>query len=197
MALRDAPQVKDLRLVVLLVGPLVAGLALHALCRRLGWLRRWRVPIDRGVRLRRRPLFGANKTWRGVAAVAAGSALGYALLTVAGLLPGGVAPSLSAGQFAFIGALMGAAAMLGELPTSFLKRQLDIAPGTTGRGALAPVVWLLDQLGVLVGCWLVLGPIVGFSAPRLAWSALVVGVARPLASLAGARLDVESAARGT
>ena len=90
----------DFRLVAILFAPLVAGLALDAVFGRLGWLQRWHAPIDRGARLRGRPLFGAHQTWRGVTVVAAGTAIGYALLAVTSVLPGGVAPSLSPGQFA-------------------------------------------------------------------------------------------------
>ena len=185
----------DLKLVAILWMPFFVGLLAHALCLHFDWLRRLQRPLDRGSRVRGRPLFGANKTVRGVAAVALGTAIGYALEAAVGLLPGGVAPSLSIGQFAFIGVLVGAAGMLGELPISLLKRQLDIAPGATTPGVVAPFIWLLDQVDVPAGGWLVLGPIVGFSASRLGWSVVLVGAMRQLLSFADARLGARASTR--
>jgi hypothetical protein len=49
------------------------------------------------------------------------------------------------------GALLGLGYVAGELPNSFLKRQLDIKPGEAGRGAWAPVFWVIDQVDSLAG----------------------------------------------
>ena len=179
----------NVRVVVILFAPLLAGLVVHGLCRRFGWLRSFGGPIDRGRTLRGRPLFGASKTWRGVWSVALGTGAAYAILAVIGVLPGGAAPSFGTGQFAFIGAAMGAAAMLGELPIAFLTRQLGIAPWATARGIATPVFWLLDHVSVLPGAWLVLGPIVGVSWPRVAWSVAFVAITHALVSMAAARAN--------
>jgi hypothetical protein len=64
----------DLALVASLFGPRFGGLIFHAFCIKFAWLRSVAVPIDRGALLRGRPLFGANKTYRGVLAVALGAA---------------------------------------------------------------------------------------------------------------------------
>ncbi len=85
--------------------------------------RRWAWALDAGRRLADgRPLLGAHKTWRGLAAgtfaaAAAGSAMdiGFA-----------------------IGAAFGALALAGDLASSFIKRRLD---RDAGRSVL-----LLDQL---------------------------------------------------
>lgn len=60
----------ELALVASLFGPLFVGLIFHGLCIKFGWLRSLAVPIDRKTLLRGRPLFGANKTYRGIIAVA-------------------------------------------------------------------------------------------------------------------------------
>lgn len=49
------------------------------------------------------------------------------------------------------GALLAAGYLAGELPNSFIKRQLDIAPGAVGRGRLGPVFWVIDQVDSLLG----------------------------------------------
>jgi len=41
--------------------------------------------------------------------------------------------------------------MLGELPNSFIKRRLNIAPGQTPEGGLRSVVWVADQIDSVVG----------------------------------------------
>ena len=49
------------------------------------------------------------------------------------------------------GLLLGTGYVAGELPNSFLKRQLDVGPGAAAPGLLAPLFWLADQLDSLVG----------------------------------------------
>ena len=46
--------------------------------------------------------------------------------------------------------------MLCELPNSFIKRRLQIAPGRTGKGWIGIVFFLIDQIDSLVGVMLVL-----------------------------------------
>jgi CDP-2,3-bis-(O-geranylgeranyl)-sn-glycerol synthase len=117
------------------------GFACHGLCIKTGFLRALALPIDAGAHFRRRRLFGENKTWRGIVVVAIGTGLG----------------GLAVGRFGFgFGLLVGAAAMAAELPNSFLKRQLDIAPGRQTAGLAGAVFHVLDQIDVTAGAWLVL-----------------------------------------
>lgn len=51
---------------------------------------------------------------------------------------------------------IGDRAMLGELPNSMLKRQLRIPPGTAGSGLLNAVFYVIDQIDMLVGVWVVM-----------------------------------------
>src|SRR5512135_2326222 len=118
-----------------LLSPLLLGLALHGLCIKFGWLRWLARPIDAGLRLRGARLFGDNKTYRGVAAVALGTAGGVALQVLLHRL--GVARHLAMLDYSRpavigLGLGLGAAAMLSELPNSLLKRQVGIAPGAAG-----------------------------------------------------------------
>jgi len=63
------------------------------------------VPIDGGVRVRGRRLFGDNKTYRGIVAVALGAAVGYAAFPPPAL-------GLSRLGAAILGFAMGGAAMV-------------------------------------------------------------------------------------
>jgi CDP-diglyceride synthetase len=75
---------------------------------------RGRAPADFGLVLPDgRSLFGASKTWLGLA-VAPAAAAGAALLL---------------GLPAAVGLVAGGAAMLGDLLSSFVKRRLGLAPG--------------------------------------------------------------------
>jgi len=55
--------------------PLLGGGIFHGLCMKYGWLAVLKHPIDGGYTLRGRPLFGSNKTIRGVVAVGIGTAI--------------------------------------------------------------------------------------------------------------------------
>src|SRR5262245_16403889 len=55
--------------------PLIAGGVFHGLCMKFGWLSFLKRRVDRGYEVRGRPLFGANKTYRGIVAVGIGTAI--------------------------------------------------------------------------------------------------------------------------
>lgn len=132
------------------------------------WVKRNRwarlsIPIHVGA-------FGANKTWRGVVFVSFVNAVCFGLIN----FPGGVLLSHLNDSFydailidlstwhgwedilfkCFIGWVYGMAYVLFELPNSWLKRRMGIAPGATAtRGA----VWftLLDKTDSALGVSLV------------------------------------------
>ena len=62
-----------------LFAPLLLGLTAHGVCIRFGWLRFLYHAVDGGARMGGRPVFGANKTYRGIAAMSLGTGLGFAL----------------------------------------------------------------------------------------------------------------------
>lgn len=163
----------------LLVGLFIVGGLTFAGCVHVLWMRsrlsvRFVQPLDGGLRIRGRRLFGPNKTWRGFMAVVPASALGFYLLALA-LTHLSDAPQrwlwpLSPLQHGLLGLVAGAGLMLGELPNSFVKRQLDIPPGKPPRHPVA--AWLfaiIDRFDSLVGALLVLALV----AP-LPWSAWLV-----------------------
>lgn len=109
-------------------------------------------------------VFGANKTWRG--------ALGMILCSVIAMVIWGFVchlfPLLERdNQFylnhsntlifnILIGALLGIAYILFELPNSFIKRRQGIAPGKAAYVASSWKYMWLDQMDSLFGCALVL-----------------------------------------
>lgn len=185
----------ELALVASLFSPLFAGLVFHGLCIKFGWLRSLAVPIDRGVLIRGRRLFGANKTWRGVLAVSLGASAGYCLQSALPALQPPAFRALPTPGIAFLGLALGAAAMLSELPNSFLKRQLDVAPGAPGGGPAAVFFYVLDQVDLLLGAWLVAWRWVIPTTSRVLWSVLFVVALHQVISMLGALLGMRATSR--
>jgi CDP-2,3-bis-(O-geranylgeranyl)-sn-glycerol synthase len=160
-----------------LFAPLLVGFACHGLCIKTGFLRGLARPIDAGARFRGRRLFGDNKTYRGLVAVAIGTGLGYLVF----------------GRFPFgFGLLVGAAAMAAELPNSFLKRQLDVAPGGQATGLAGAVFHVLDQVDVTAGAWLVLALAVRPTPALVLASLAFVFVTHQVISVAGYALGMRA-----
>ena len=138
-----------------LFSPLLPGALLSAVVLRYDlwpWLKR---PIDGGTTFRERRLFGDNKTWRGIFCMVVGCMFAvaiqkYAIGDKAGALA--IIDYEKANAF-LLGAALGLGTMLGELPNSFVKRQLGIAPGQTARGALGLVFYVWDQVDLLFVAW--------------------------------------------
>jgi CDP-2,3-bis-(O-geranylgeranyl)-sn-glycerol synthase len=154
---------------------LVAAFSLAGVAQTL-WLksplsRRFAVPIDGGRRFRGRRLFGENKTLRGFVVMV--PATGAAFFALAGLLAGGTAGpggpwELSPAAYGLVGVCAGLGFMAGELPNSFLKRQLGIPPGAAAFGPVArPLFFMLDRLDSIAGMLLVLGLLV--ATPWQTW----------------------------
>ena len=186
----------DLRIVASLLTPLLLGLLFHGLCMKFRWLSRLAIPIDQGRTLRGHRLFGANKTYRGIVAVGFGTALGFGLRSYAWSHIGSAlepqwlsSPGIAPFGFGF---LVGAAAMMAELPNSFVKRQLDIEAGQAGRGVLGVVFYFVDQVDMLLGVWLVWALAIVVTPSLVAWSVVFLFVAHQLFTIAGHRLGMRS-----
>ena len=133
-------------------------------------------PIDNGRRWRGRPLLGANKTWRGFVVMPAATAITIAAqqafakrsARLAALAPlrRGAPPAWIAG------AICGAAYVVAELPNSFVKRRLGIAPGTSARRARV-AQYVIDQLDSVVGCAIAIRMLYRIEAADAAASALL------------------------
>jgi hypothetical protein len=188
----------DLLSVSYLLSPLLVGLAFHGVCIKLGWLRWLAVPIDAGVSVRGRRLFGENKTCRGVVAVALGTAAGFgvqAVLYRLGVRVPGELVNYGSPAVVGLGLAVGAAAMLSELPNSLIKRQLGIAPGAAGSGVAGVLFYVLDQVDMLVGIWIVLAFVVSVTATRVAWSFVFLFLAHQVLTVVGYHLGMRATAR--
>ena len=132
---------------------------LHAPVLALDLFKPLKVPLDFGMTIGGRRIFGDNKTWRGAIFMVLGPALAALALTrwpaYRDALPDDVAdaPAL------LWGALVGLGVVVGELPNSFLKRRMDIAPGTQRRGRVGVALIVLDQADLVPGVWLCLAPV--------------------------------------
>jgi hypothetical protein len=124
------------------------------------------IPLDAGLVVFERRLFGHHKTLRGALTITISMAVfvtaevqlfsGSQLISI---YPKGLNPFVWGG-------LLGIAWVVGELPNSFLKRQLGFAPGQLPQGCTKPVLWLVDQLDGLIGV-LVLTSLVQFPPPTV------------------------------
>ena len=137
--------------LLLVIAFAIAGCAQTAW---LGWAasRRYGWPIDGGLTFRGRRLLGDNKTVRGFLVMPLATALSFLLVSMAttGRVPG-LWP-LRPREYAALGLLAGAGFMAGELPNSFVKRQLGIAPGSPADGPfLRPAFFLVDRLDSALG----------------------------------------------
>jgi hypothetical protein len=178
---------------VLLFSPLLFGFGCHGLCIRFGWLAALATPIDGGAAFRGRRVFGPNKTFRGIVAVAFGTGLGFLLVgRLGGFVRGGETSLPSGASLFLLGVAVGAASMLAELPNSFAKRQLDIPPGGRALGLWGGAFHVLDQIDVLLGAWLVLGWAVTPTPRLVAASALFLVVSHPLITAAGYALGMRA-----
>lgn len=131
-------------------------------------------PIDGGATLRGRRVFGDNKTWRGAFVMLGGvvaATLGLWRLTAfRRRLP----PQLQDANPLAYGALLGIGTVVGELPNSLVKRQLDIAPGGRRTTPAGLALIAIDQADFIPAVWLTLRPIVRLPARDMAAAAAVV-----------------------
>lgn len=113
------------------------------------------LPLDCELELRGKRIFGKNKTVRGVVTMISG-------VTILTLLQAVVVRCFSFEAELVIvdyhrvspliwGGLLGAGCVVGELPNSFIKRQLNIEPGDQAPGPLKPIFWFIDQIDSLIG----------------------------------------------
>jgi len=157
--------------VFLIMAMSLAGIA-HVLWLRSSVAVLFSQPVDLGLRLRGRRLFGDNKRLCGFMMLPVAAAASFALLgLLRDQLPAWLAQgmwSLRPGQYAGLGFAAGLAFMLAELPNSFLKRQLDVAPGSQPRNPWARAAFTCaDRLDSLLGMLLAVSLLVPL--PGLTW----------------------------
>lgn len=134
--------------------PLAASGLLHLAVMKRDWLPALRArPMDFGATFRGRRVFGDNKTWRGALVTVGAVTASTWLLSLTGLAWFGqpsLVPWADSHPVAW-GLLLGSGYILGELPNSFLKRQVGIGPGASATGLEGRFFWIVDQLDSLLG----------------------------------------------
>jgi CDP-archaeol synthase len=170
--------------------PVLGAPLLHAPVLRFDWLARWKRPLDAGATFRGRRLFGDNKTWRGAAVMSAGPmAATLALLRIPAYRARLPAPLRDTNP-ALLGAVLGLSTVAGELPNSFLKRQLDIPPGAQRNLALTT----LDQADFVLVAWPLLLPLYRMPPREAAECFAVVAAVHVPINLLGRALGVRRSA---
>lgn len=183
---------------VYLFAPLLFSVAVSGLVHRYDLGASWKVPIDRGRTIGGKRIFGDSKTWRGVAIAVIGSIVA---VTLQKHLLAGCAAAVAVVDYACVspavfGTVMGAAAMAGELPNSFVKRRLGIAPGKTARrGTLRIVFWVWDQIDLLTLSWPALLPWVHPTLGLVTASFVLALVLHPLVAFVGFLIRARDSAR--
>jgi hypothetical protein len=190
---------REFYIIAYLFFPLLVGLALHGFCIKYDALVFLCRPIDRGRKFRGKRIFGDNKTYRGVVVVSLGTVIGFGLQSVL-LHRIASVRSVELFDYAFfksvaLGGAVGVAAMLSELPNSFIKRRFEIAPGRAAKGWKGVVFYVYDQIDFLLGSWLVLAIVVPVTVERVLFSAGLLLVAHQLMSSAGYALGMRRTAR--
>ena len=143
-------------------------------------------PIDAGKNWTKdgKRLLGDNKTWKGFFGMVF---FGAASQILWGLLSKSI-PTLEATNYlyhyhtntiilnAVVGACLGLAYVLFELPNSFIKRRFAITPGKQAQNKLRWPFIILDQIDSLLGCTLVLAALIPMTLGRYTAFVLLGGI---------------------
>ena len=178
--------------VVCVFVPVLGAWLVHVPILRWDLLPALRRPIDGGRTWRGRRLLGDNKTWRGALAMG-GGVLG--LTVVLSLWRGywsRLPPALQHSSPWLVGALLGLGTVAAELPNSFVKRQLDIAPGRRQRSPLGALISLYDQGDFVLGIWVALLPLWAMSASQALVAFVLVAVVHVAVSWVAWRLGART-----
>ena len=162
---------------VFLVGAFVAAGVVQTIWLRSHVSMRFGSPLDAGKTIRGQRVFGDSKTWRGFVVMV--PAVGASFL-ILGMLRGSLPSDMQSGlwrlspfEYGLLGCWVGLGFMMGELPNSFLKRQLGIAPGETpARSWARPLCFVLDQVDSIVVALMALSVVV--PTPALTWVLLLI-----------------------
>ena len=173
--------------------PVLGAALLHAPVLALDLFPSLKRPLDGGRTWRGARLFGDNKTWRGALFMTTG----VWLATIAlwqwpwwrGQLPADV---VDAGPV-LVGLLIGLGTVVGELPNSFLKRRMGVAPGTQRHSVAGLALTVLDQGDFVFGIWVLLLPVWVMSVPQAAFVFVVVAAAHLVINVIGYAIGARSA----
>ena len=162
--------------LLFLGSPLLLVAFAQGLCIKYDWLNRLKRPLDLGLSFRGKRIFGDHKTWRGLMINLVFCTMGtmiQVLLQNWGCLPQWLFLLDYSENGYLIGILLGLGMTVGELPNSFLKRQLEIPPGKSKKGLLGITFFLYDQVDLTIGIWVFLFFLIRPSLKLILWSLLL------------------------
>jgi CDP-diglyceride synthetase len=178
---------------LLLFLPVLGAPILHAPVLALDLFQPLKRPLDGGATWRGRRLFGDNKTWRGAIVMTLGPLLATLALWQWGWWHDTIPAAARDARPALVGLLIGLGIVLGELPNSLLKRQLDVAPGTQAAGSAGALLTTLDQGDLVIGIWLCLLPVYGMPLWLVALAFVIVSAVHLLINVIGYAIGARSA----
>lgn len=156
-----------LTMYITMMPVILAGISNMVVVKRK-WFKKRANPMDYGKELKDgKRIFGNNKTWLGFFTMIGCSILTH---TVWGLICKIFTGMQSMNQLyllhnntvlynVVVGAVMGVAYMVFELPNSFIKRRIDIPDGKTEKGFKGKLFFVIDQLDSMFGVILVLAAV--------------------------------------
>lgn len=165
--------------------PILGAPLLHAPVLRFDLLRGLKRPIDGGRTLGGRRILGDNKTWRGALVMVTGVEAAALALGRSEAYRRRLPPGVQEASPALVGALLGVATVAGELPNSFAKRRLGVAPGGHHAGAAGIALAIVDQADFVLAAWLLLAPVHRMSAREAATAFAVVATVHVPINLVG------------
>lgn len=139
---------------------LPAGIANAAppIANKIPILNKWKTPVDFGLSWRGKRITGDNKTWRGIV-------VGTILAVMTSIIVNKLVPeTIVNNAVTLTGGLLGFGALLGDSVESFIKRQMDIKPGSS---------WFpWDQLDYIAGALIT----THWIAPLPVWAIVTISV---------------------
>ena len=134
-------------------------------------------PLDGGLVLSDgKRLFGANKTWKGLIGMIVFTAICTVVLNVFPEQSATFRSGRSLNDIPYeglYGVSLGLAYTLAELPNSFIKRRLDIAPGKNATGIKGILFTVIDQADSIIGGAIVIGIYTSMSSYQF-WQLVLV-----------------------
>ena len=173
---------------VWIVSTLAGAGVFHVLWLNSGLSKPFLRPIDCGHQYLGKPIFGHNKTFGGLMIMPAATALLFALTCeLRPVLPEWLRSGMwnsSINAYLIVGFLSGLAFMLAELPNSFVKRRLGVAPGQVATSP--PLRWLffvIDRCDSSLGALIVITALMPVTAATWLWVLLLGPAAHALFSI--------------
>ncbi len=159
--------------LLFLGSPILLVAIFQGLCMKYNWFGWLKRPLDFGLSFREKRILGDHKTWRGAAINILFCVLGsliQMILQKTAVIPPWL-PLLDYTIFGpLAGFLLGLGMTFGELPNSFLKRQLGIEPGAKGKKVRGLIFFTFDQVDLTIGIWIFLFLLIKPSFFLLAYS---------------------------